>query len=368
MNCKDLKELLSAYADGELVGAKRDFIEEHLESCADCRAILADYTKTREQLLSLRATPPILDIKQATMIKIKMARAPAKLRRWLRPALVGIPVIAILATVLSLNLPGSSLNPAAVIAKAYAAVEKLESYRYSKDEYTQLHETYEPVHSFHVEFEYVSPDRYHIAGEITEENPHRDASRTEEIVIGDQLYTYQYYPYLRNSEYYNQFTPTKEKTVGALDVLTEIETMADEDIDGTNCFHYRGDVDIDKYLVWTRPDLERLLKGMIKRYPGIFDLEEMIKTVEDMWRTNEITYEFWIGKDDYLIRQWKLTHRGPFRDWDLYTVVSYIKYYDFNEPIVIEPPLTESGELLPGWSLMTISGELTQPESSVKSQ
>jgi hypothetical protein len=354
MNCKDLKELLSAYADGELVGAQRDFIEEHLAGCADCRAALADYTKTREQLLSLRATPAIPDIKVATMSKIKMAKAPAKLRRWLRPALVGIPIIAILATVLPLYLSGSSLSPASVIAKAYSAVGKLESYRYSKDEYTQLHETDEPVHSFHVDLEYVSPDRYHITSEMTEEYSHQDVKRTEEIVIGDQLYTYQSYLYLRNSEFYNRFTPTKEKTLEALDVLTEIETMADEDIDGRDCYHYKGDVDIEKWLDWTRRDLERLLKGIIERYPGIFDLEEMIKTVEDMWRTYERTYEFWIGKDDYLIRQWKLTNRYLL-DTSMvgrpYKIVAYIKYYDFNEPIVIEPPLTESGELLEGWSV-----------------
>jgi hypothetical protein len=358
MNCKDLKELLSAYADGELVGTQRDFIEEHLESCADCRALLADYTKTRGQLLSLRAIPSIPDIKQATMSKIKMAKAPAKLRRWLRPALVGIPVIAILATVLPLYLSDSSPSPAGVLAKAYAAVGKLESYRYSKDEYTQLHETDEPVHSFHVDLEYVSPDRYHITSEITEEYSHQDARRTEEIVIGDKLYTYKSYIYhLRNSEFYNQFAPTKEKTEGALDVLTKIETMADEDIDGTDCYHYKGDVDIEKWLDWTRSNLERLLKGIIERYPGIFDFEEMIRTVEDMWRTYERTYEFWIGKDDYLIRQWKLTNRD-LTDKSVvgypYKIVAYIKYYDFNEPIAIEPPLTESGELLPGWRVTSL--------------
>ncbi len=37
-----------------------------------------------------------------------------------------------------------------------------------------------------------------------------------------------------------------------------------------------------------------------------------------------------------------------------------MKYYDFNEPITIEPPTTASGELLPGWCLVDSSSkELT---------
>ena len=30
-----------------------------------------------------------------------------------------------------------------------------------------------------------------------------------------------------------------------------------------------------------------------------------------------------------------------------------IKYYDFNEPISIEPPLDAEGSLLPGWTILT---------------
>lgn len=40
-------------------------------------------------------------------------------------------------------------------------------------------------------------------------------------------------------------------------------------------------------------------------------------------------------------------------EWD--TSSSMVRYYDFNQPIEIEPPETASGELLPGWRLVDTS-------------
>ncbi|GAH78417.1 unnamed protein product, partial [marine sediment metagenome] len=62
--------------------------------------------------------------------------------------------------------------------------------------------------------------------------------------------------------------------------------------------------------------------------------------------------ELWIGRDDYLIRQVKQDTQVPSEDigqWN--TSSAWWKYYDFNEPIEIEPPEAASGELLPGWCL-----------------
>jgi hypothetical protein len=357
MNCKDLEELLSAYADSELMGTQRDFVEEHLASCADCQATLADYRKIREQLLSLRATPTIPDIKEATISKIKMARAPAKLRRWLRPALVAAPIMVILMTLLSFYLSGSFLSTAGVIAKAYAATEKLTSYRTVDDEYIKRQEAGELVYCWHSEFEYAGPDRYHLIKEQTEESSYYEYFH-ETIVIGDQEYSQGDFSYPLKPEAVAECTPTKDKTLEALDLLIDIETMPDETLDGVDCYHYRGKVDIEKWLDWGRPAREQMFKNMIERYPTFdFDLEEMVKTAENVWRTKEITYEFWIGKDDYLIRQWKhIIQTLPDQPvlGVLYEAIAIIKFHGFNEPIVIEPPLTESGELLPGWSVRSL--------------
>ena len=79
MRCSDLDELLSAYANGELSRTQREFIEEHLSSCADCRVALADYTEVRQQLMYLKATPSMPDLSEATMSRIRAAKyAPLK--------------------------------------------------------------------------------------------------------------------------------------------------------------------------------------------------------------------------------------------------------------------------------------------------
>jgi hypothetical protein len=358
MKCEDLEELLSAYADGELAGAQRDFVEEHLNDCADCQSRLAEYRKTGERLLSLRVTPSIPDIKEATMLRIKMVDIPIKLRRWLRPAFVATPVIIALIIILSLYLTGTFSSLPGTLDKAYAAMEKLESYRYTKDEYIQLYETDEPVHSYHVEFEYSAPDRYHLIIQTTEDSIYQDAIPTEDIVIGDQIYTNQSDPYLKNKEYYEQLTPTNEKTLGVLNTLTRIESMAEENIDGTDCYHYVGEVDIDKYLVWIRPSLQQQHERLTKNLPGtIRDFDEYFKRWEDMIRGKKMTHELWIGKDDYLIRQWRITSQAipdTKTESSSNINISHLKYYDLNEEIIIEPPLNESGELLDGWVVYTL--------------
>lgn len=352
MNCRDLEELLSAYADGELAGTQRHFLDEHLTSCADCRAILADYTKIREQLLSLRVTSPLPDIKEATMSKIKMVRVPVRLRRWLRPALVAAPVLVVLITLLSLYLSGFFLGTG-VIAKAYAAMEGVRSYRLTVDGYHKELETDELVHSWRSNLEYLSPDRYHwIAGYPEGYEGDFGKFLRERIIIGDQVYTRIIQGLLSSVpdvEGLGEITPSREQTLEALDIIVEIETMPDEVIDGTDSYHYRGMADIEKYIDKQRPRWERMFARQT-----LLDPEVMVEAAADGWRTREVEYELWIGKDDYLIRRWKETARplpGQPATSRYHTLVTVFDYYDFNEQIVIEPPLTESGELLPGWSL-----------------
>ena len=61
------------------------------------------------------------------------------------------------------------------------------------------------------------------------------------------------------------------------------------------------------------------------------------------------TIEVWIGKDDYLIRQVNIDVQFFKSDGEVYTGSVTAEYYDFNEPIEIEPPLDADGKLLPGW-------------------
>ncbi len=48
-----------------------------------------------------------------------------------------------------------------------------------------------------------------------------------------------------------------------------------------------------------------------------------------------------------------------FRSGQLFTSTTTYRYYDFNQPVAIEPPLDDEGNLLPGWQ---IAGSIT-PDS-----
>ena len=359
MNCRDFEELLSAYADGELAGIQRDQLDEHLAICADCQAVLGDYMKIREQLSSLRATPPLPDIRGTTMSKLKMAVAPAKLRRWLRPALVAVPVLIILVTFLSLSFTGAFINPNSIIARALAAIEDVSSYRLMQDGYVQEREEDYLVDFSHIEFEYVSSDRYHfIAYDRYYINEHLHERFEDNIVIGDRLYFQGLYPFAWAAEELEERIPSIENTMEVLDMLVEIERMPDESIDGIDCFHLQGIVDIEKFLEQLHIQTERGL-SLQKEWPYSelkIDWSLYWERIDEMWRTKEIKHELWIGKDDYLIRQGKQVCQPlPGQPDYMFHMISFTyKYYDFNEPIVIEPPVTESGELLPGWDFWTL--------------
>ncbi|XUW99900.1 MAG: zf-HC2 domain-containing protein [Dehalogenimonas sp.] len=106
MKCDDLKDLVSSYADGELDGARREFIETHLKSCPDCQALLTEYRRAGYKLSSLRHMPQTLDIGPRTMARIKSPPAAPKRSWFWRPAFISIPVVIALVITLIVNLPG----------------------------------------------------------------------------------------------------------------------------------------------------------------------------------------------------------------------------------------------------------------------
>ncbi len=355
MDCKDLHELLLAYAEDELSGTQRDFIEEHLNDCVKCRITLTEYKKARENLLSLRAIPDIPDMKEEIMDKIKHSNPVSGLRRMLRPALIAIPVVVIVAVILALQPFGSSDDTSGVIAKAYAATSQLNSFRYVKDDYNQDSPDEEPVHNFHAEIEYMVPEHYHLKSRSFTRATLPGLPDTQEIIcIGDQVYSNMPAALKFEPEYFEDLILTEEKTLDYLNMLAEVETLEDEIIDGTECYRYIGKVDMDKYLEFYRPTLERMYYRMDKSLPlGMTtSLEDYIEGSNARSRTQDMTFEFWIGKDDYLLRKGRLiyhTREGEFSDWNKYKSIVVMQYSDFNKDITIEAPVDETGELLEGW-------------------
>ncbi len=117
MRCRDLEELLSAYADGELNRTQKEFIEEHLECCPDCRDTLGEFETAGRLISSLKEMPIISDIRGTTLSKIKAGGAfPVKAyRRWLRPVITTAVSIAVIAVMLATQ-PWEFRTPAASAA------------------------------------------------------------------------------------------------------------------------------------------------------------------------------------------------------------------------------------------------------------
>ena len=121
MKCRDLEELLSAYADGELNRTQKEFVEEHLECCPDCRATLGEFEEAGRLLSSLKEMPINSDIRGTTLSKIKAGGAfpVTAYRRWLRPVITTAVSIAVIAVILATQ-PWNFKTPAASAATTAA--------------------------------------------------------------------------------------------------------------------------------------------------------------------------------------------------------------------------------------------------------
>jgi hypothetical protein len=300
MSCKDLEILLSAYANDELPTGEREMVNAHVTSCPDCKMLLLDFQEIRRQVSSLKDSPVIVDIKDATMAKIRSITSPTK--RWLRRSFVAIPVAALLAALAIFQPWVTTPGFQVVLAKSFIATQALQSYQ------TELTETSPPalgLGTTTVELSYVAPDRYDIKtiiGDTVEET----------IKIGDTTY-YQttiqgVIPQVVNP-YSSPMDPDVGSTFSLLNALHDFQTLPDQKIDGVDCYHYEGN------LIWSQNDITAV--------------------------------DIWVGKDDNLPR--KETMGSD------YTVV----FSNFNQPIVIAAPLTSAGDLLPGWNSLQTGPHLS---------
>lgn len=320
MKCSDYEELLSAHASNELSHTQREFIEEHLSDCDGCRKTLAGYASVQQHLGALTDIQHKPDLKEAVMAQIRGTKTTSTTRKWLRPALVSLPVIAIMIALFIIQPWNGTNDSKGVLADIISASENVQSYRVtsynSSSRFSQV--GIEPT--IREEFwEFVLPDRVHAIlnhahnstsnGVVT-----RIEERTEFYIIGGSLY------YLtdndidlsleNNSYYYSPAggTPTQEYVSGMLQFVFELHQLPDENIDGVDLLHYEG----------------------ISKRGGI-------------------PIEIWIDKDEHLVRQ---TMQNFEDEMGVYTHST--RYYDFNTDIAIEPPLTSAGELLPGWEVKDI--------------
>jgi len=128
MKCKDLRELLSAYVDGELGHTEMALVEAHLVECDECQRVLEDYRNISKQISSLRAIPIETDIVAKTMAKVKATRT----RRWQPTAwqMVGASVVLIaliVGLIVSIPLMGGKMDFALAAEKIVRSSEEFKT-------------------------------------------------------------------------------------------------------------------------------------------------------------------------------------------------------------------------------------------------
>lgn len=322
MRCSDYEELLSANASNELAQTQREFIEEHLSNCADCMDTLRSYKSVRQHLSALKDIQPNPNLKDTVMLKIKGTKP--RTRKWLRPALVSFPIIAIMIALLIIQPWSATNGHQGVLAKVITASEDIQSYRVARYWSSRPinRPDAEPIVSERF-WEFILPDRAHAVfnhsyNSISNGVVTLIEESGEFFIIGNSLYSRTDNDRGMSLGNGNVFAlsggiPTKEHGLGILQFMFELQQLPDENIDGVDCLHYKG-----------------------------------------IPKLGNIPAEIWIGKDDYFIRQITQIHEG---DYELSTYST--RYYDFNTDITIEPPLTASGELLPGWEVENIQSAMS---------
>ncbi len=94
MDCKNVKEKLSAYIEGDISSEEKMLIDEHLRSCQKCDESLAELRKTVDYVRSLEDIEPPPWLIQKVMAKIKSGSKPRE-RIWQKlfyPLYVKLPI------------------------------------------------------------------------------------------------------------------------------------------------------------------------------------------------------------------------------------------------------------------------------------
>jgi hypothetical protein len=316
MRCFDYEELLSAYAGDELSRAQREFIEEHLAVCADCRETLAGFQNVRQRLGALSAMEQRPDIKGGVMSKINGTGSKGQRFNWLRPVVLSVSVVAVVAMLFVLQPWTGNNGYTTILARVQEASENIQSYCVN-DSTTRVDINNPDVEQAATEniFEFVLPDLAHLNYYHSYPSTYNGITTLKEERF--EIYCDGEYQYFRPEDkeflswgdmyylyYANGGSMSKEHAVAMLEFMDEPEQLDDEVIDGVTCLHYIGN-----------------LKFGMTTYA-----------------------EIWIGKDDYLIRQIKQVVQG-----EKYIETNITRYYNFNADITIELPLDDSGNLLSGW-------------------
>ena len=276
-------------------------------------------------------------------------------QKWVKFGLIGVSgFILIFAGCAEGNEAGSAtvtedsgVSAAAVIARACIKTTAVQSYRFQ----VRGASFQGRVHISSIDKgEYLSPDQVREEHTWARSGPSTSMSLyySECIFIGRKEYSREFCSDWSDEEneakagWRESQTPEPVTLGGFLpgslwcaDMLVQPMQLADEEISGVGCWHYRGRMDMEKWLSKMHPEYEA------------WDSEEE-KAYIEWYKKMDATMELWIGRDDYLIRRMKVEQQNtpahakrdvniPLEE-DVFIFFGISEYYDFNEPITIEPP------------------------------
>jgi hypothetical protein len=233
----------------------------------------------------------------------------------------------VLFLTMALSACGSGSDLQEVTRKAVVATTAAQSYRQTA---TTSQRSGADTVTLYAEGEYSAPDRYRVKARQDSGSWH------ECIQIGDQSYV------LTAGDAHWPAGEWKESCVvlpiaeelEVLNYLVDFEVLPEQQMGGVDCIHYRASVDFEALAAKWKA------KAGYTVPPGVLNLTE--------GQTMEV--ELWVGEDDYLVRQMKT--EGHLAEYDAVTGQeewvsqnSITRFYDFNEPIAIEPPVPEPSGL-----------------------
>ncbi len=111
----------------------------------------------------------------------------------------------------------------------------------------------------------------------------------------------------------------------SLNPLIDWETLPDEPVDGINCLHFRGQLDLNAFV--------EEKEAWLEEYALPYERELLLATLQEIRRW-EITVEVWVGETDKLIRQMRWHEEFPLEPtngeetWTTQSTTT--KFYDFS--------------------------------------
>jgi anti-sigma factor RsiW len=112
-DCKKYREIISAFADGELSGNEKNEFEKHLETCTSCRSLLLLYTGISEAAAGSLPEPPdsftenvMSKIKSLPENSVTHPNAERKRQRSMRPVIISFVAAAACLALAFIVSPG----------------------------------------------------------------------------------------------------------------------------------------------------------------------------------------------------------------------------------------------------------------------